>query len=63
MNPERIILIKHGKSKANVNHDIISYKPDYAPELTEEGLIQAREEGKKLPVDFYRERCKRKIHS
>ncbi|MDF2438410.1 MAG: histidine phosphatase family protein [Bacteroidota bacterium] len=41
MKPKRIILIRHGESEGNVSRTVYHEKPDYALELSEEGVIQA----------------------
>eukprot|EP00455_Lapot_gusevi_P050831 TRINITY_DN7464_c0_g1_i1.p1 TRINITY_DN7464_c0_g1~~TRINITY_DN7464_c0_g1_i1.p1 ORF type:complete len:324 (+),score=63.40 TRINITY_DN7464_c0_g1_i1:58-1029(+) len=46
--PKRIILIRHGQSEGNVNEAIYEEKPDHAILLTDQGLNQAFEAGKKL---------------
>lgn len=46
MKPQRIILIRHGESEGNVNKDIYDTKPDYALELTQNGVLQAEQAGK-----------------
>jgi len=48
MKPNRIILIRHGKSEGNENPGIYVEKPDYALELSETGLKQADDAGKEL---------------
>jgi broad specificity phosphatase PhoE len=48
MRPKRIILIRHGESEGNSDPSIYEKKPDYALELSERGLEQAKEAGKKL---------------
>jgi broad specificity phosphatase PhoE len=48
MKPNRIILIRHGKSEGNENPGIYIEKPDYALELSETGLKQADDAGKEL---------------
>lgn len=48
MRPKRIILIRHGQSEGNADPSIYKTKPDYALELSEEGLVQAEDAGKKL---------------
>jgi broad specificity phosphatase PhoE len=48
MNPKKIILIRRGKSEGNTDSGIYKLKPDYALELTQEGLDQADSAGKKL---------------
>ena len=39
--PERIILMRHGQSEANVDHSILATKPDNLIELTSRGRAQA----------------------
>jgi broad specificity phosphatase PhoE len=46
MKPQRIILIRHGESEGNINKDIYDTKPDYALELTQNGVLQAEQAGK-----------------
>ena len=41
MKPKRIILIRHGESEGNVSRTVYHEKPDYALELSEEGVVQA----------------------
>ena len=48
MKPKRIILIRHGESEGNVSREVYGEKPDYALELSELGIIQAGNAGKKL---------------
>jgi broad specificity phosphatase PhoE len=48
MKPQRIILIRHGESKGNIDRSIYAERPDYALELSENGMMQAAEAGKKL---------------
>jgi broad specificity phosphatase PhoE len=48
MKPNRIILIRHGESEGNVNKGIYAEKPDYALDLTEEGIKQAHYAGAQL---------------
>ncbi|MCC7233441.1 MAG: histidine phosphatase family protein [Bacteroidia bacterium] len=48
MKPKRIILIRHGESKGNVDKTIYKRIPDYALELTDKGLSQAKEAGNYL---------------
>lgn len=48
MKPKRIILIRHGESEGNVDKKMYNQKPDYSLELTQKGLNQALEAGKKL---------------
>src|ERR1043165_10279621 len=37
MKPQRIILIRHGESKGNIDRSIYAERPDYALELSENG--------------------------
>lgn len=46
--PRRIILVRHGESKANVNKQLWSTVPDSKIDLTDQGIIQAEILGKKL---------------
>jgi len=46
--PKRIILVRHGKSIANNNYDILQKVPDNKIKLSELGVEQAKEAGKKL---------------
>ena len=46
--PKRIILIRHGNSIANNNYDILQHTPDNKVTLSEKGIEQAKEAGKKL---------------
>ncbi len=48
MLPNRIILIRHGESQANVDRYLFGRVPDYTIELTEMGRVQAREAGERL---------------
>lgn len=48
MKPKRIILIRHGQSQGNEKPEIHSEIPDYALELTSEGLAQANSAGAQL---------------
>lgn len=48
MKPKRIILIRHGESKGNVDSSVYGTTPDYALTLTPKGLAQAVQCGKKL---------------
>ena len=48
MRPKRIILIRHGESEGNIDHSIYARKPDYALELSEQGMKQAKEAGREL---------------
>lgn len=45
MRPKRIILIRHGESEGNVNHDIYKTKPDHKLSLTRNGCNQALNAG------------------
>lgn len=48
MKPHRIILIRHGECHANTDESKFATEPDYTIELTEKGIRQAQEAGKKL---------------
>lgn len=48
MKPKRIILIRHGECFANTDESKFASEPDYTIELTDKGIIQAIEAGKKL---------------
>ncbi|MBK8448711.1 MAG: histidine phosphatase family protein [Saprospiraceae bacterium] len=48
MKPKRIILIRHGESEGNMDKNIYGGKPDYALQLTENGIDEADKAGKKL---------------
>jgi broad specificity phosphatase PhoE len=48
MKPKRIFLIRHGESEGNVDRTIYARKPDYALELTKNGINQASEAGANL---------------
>jgi broad specificity phosphatase PhoE len=48
MKPNRIILIRHGESQGNVDKSIYANKPDYALELSEKGIEQAKDAGIRL---------------
>lgn len=48
MKPKRIILIRHGESLGNIDKTIYNSIPDYAIDLSDKGLEQAREAGKAL---------------
>lgn len=48
MKPQRIILIRHGESFANIDKHIFAYTPDYAIELTPNGCKQAIQAGERL---------------
>lgn len=45
MKPKRIILIRHGQSEGNADKDLLETTPDYALNLTSEGVEQARQAG------------------
>ena len=46
--PKRIVLVRHGFSEANNNFDILQHTPDNKIALTEKGVEQAKEAGRKL---------------
>ena len=46
--PKRIILVRHGNSEANNNYDILKNVPDNKVHLSEKGIKQAKEAGKRL---------------
>lgn len=48
MKPKRIILLRHAESEGNVNKEIYKTKPDYALNLTPNGLLQAATSGKAI---------------
>ena len=48
MKPHRIILIRHGECHANMDESKFATEPDYTIELTETGIAQAQEAGRKL---------------
>jgi len=48
MRPERILLIRHGKSEGNADRKRLETVPDYALNLTSEGLEQARLAGREI---------------
>lgn len=48
MRPKRIILVRHGKSEAEVDNDLFSSKPDSDHLLTDAGHRQAHEAGRKI---------------
>jgi len=48
MKPNRIILIRHGESEGNFDKSIYSKTPDYALEISEIGIKQCHEAGKRL---------------
>ena len=48
MKPKKIILIRHGESEGNADRSIYERKPDYALELSEKGVQEARTAGEEL---------------
>lgn len=48
MKPQRIILIRHGKSQGNADKTHYQTVPDYALNLTEEGVEQSRQAGREI---------------
>ena len=50
--PERIVLLRHGESEANVDPSIYERVPDYRIPLTARGVEQAREAGERLREQF-----------
>jgi len=46
--PQRIILLRHGQSEANVDHTVLATKPDNLVELTTHGRRQAHEAGERI---------------
>ena len=48
MIPKRIILVRHGESEANVDPTVYARVPDWQIALTEKGIAQAREVGRKI---------------
>lgn len=48
MKPETIVLVRHGQSEGNVNKTIYKTTPDYALNLTSEGVRQAANVGRDL---------------
>jgi broad specificity phosphatase PhoE len=48
MRPKRIILIRHGKSQGNADEKLRETIPDYALNLTSEGIEQARQAGREI---------------
>ena len=48
MTPKRIILLRHGESEANVDHEVYAKIPDWKIALTDTGVAQAREAGRKI---------------
>jgi len=48
MKPKRIILIRHGKSEGNADRNLLETIPDYALNLTPDGIEQARQAGQEI---------------
>ena len=48
MKPKRIILIRHGQSEGNADKSLFEFKPDYALNLTDEGIEQAKRAGEEI---------------
>jgi len=48
MKPKRIILIRHGKSEGNADQNQYKTVPDYALNLTPEGMEQTRQAGRDI---------------
>jgi broad specificity phosphatase PhoE len=48
MKPKRIILVRHGESEGNANHNVYGEKPDYTLKLTQIGIKQALKAGTQL---------------
>jgi broad specificity phosphatase PhoE len=48
MKPKRIILVRHGKSEGNVDKNQYKTVPDYALNLSSEGMEQARQAGREI---------------
>ncbi|KAL1530250.1 hypothetical protein AB1Y20_001165 [Prymnesium parvum] len=46
--PRRIVIVRHGQSQGNVDESTYAHTPDWTVELTEQGIEQAREAGRKL---------------
>jgi len=46
--PQRLILIRHGESEGNIDHDLFRTKPDNAMHLTRQGFLQAEAAGRSL---------------
>ncbi|KAJ4886155.1 Phosphoglycerate mutase-like protein AT74 [Raphanus sativus] len=46
--PKRIILVRHGESEGNLDTSAYTTTPDHKIQLTESGLLQAREAGARL---------------
>jgi broad specificity phosphatase PhoE len=60
--PKRIILVRHGESEGNLDKTIYTKKPDFALDLTENGLQQAKGLGGKLNGLLY-DRTKNRLES
>lgn len=58
MKPHRIILFRHGESEGNVDRAVYGEKPDYALDLTANGLEQARRAGLELVSEAGRDASK-----
>ncbi|WP_220126921.1 histidine phosphatase family protein [Rhodococcus spelaei] len=50
--PERIVLLRHGESEANIDPAIYERLPDYRIPLTARGVEQARAAGQRLRAEF-----------
>ena len=48
MTTKRIILLRHGESEANVDHEVYAKVPDWKISLTDTGVAQAHEAGRKI---------------
>jgi broad specificity phosphatase PhoE len=48
MKPNRIILVRHGESEGNADKGLLETIPDFALNLTEEGIRQARQAGQEV---------------
>ncbi len=48
MKPKRILLVRHGKSDGNADRQRYEIVPDYALNLTSEGVEQARQAGQEI---------------
>jgi broad specificity phosphatase PhoE len=48
MRPKRIILVRHGKSEGNADKNQYESTPDFALNLTPEGIEQARQAGQEI---------------
>ncbi|MFT4148525.1 MAG: phosphoglycerate mutase family protein [Micrococcaceae bacterium] len=46
--PNKIFLIRHGESLANIDPNVYEHIPDYRIPLTEKGINQAKEAGKRI---------------